>query len=121
MHTILGDSRINQNPQLALQNVIMLREHNRIARALAKINPRWNDEKLFQTARTIAIGMFQHICFTELIPVYIEESKLYIENIIFKNEGFIDDYDRRIDPAPLAEFSQGAFRQGHSLVAGPLE
>jgi prostaglandin-endoperoxide synthase 2 len=36
-------------------NTIFLREHNRIARALAKVNKDWNDNRLFETARLVNI------------------------------------------------------------------
>lgn len=49
------------------------REHNRLARGLAKINPCWDDQKLFETARQINIAQWQHIFFYELIPNFIGE------------------------------------------------
>lgn len=117
----LGDVRLNQSPLLALESVILLREHNRIANKLSKINPHWDDEKVFQTARNIAIGMFQHISFEEFLPAYISKAILYHNNVLYKNEGFVDDYDVKVDPAAYNDFSNGAFRQIHSMVAGSIE
>ena len=50
--------------------VLFLREHNRVARLLARHYPRWDDERLFQTARNILIVL--------LIKLVVEE---YINHI----------------------------------------
>jgi len=43
-----GDQRINEQPMLAILQIIWAREHNRLARELKRINPHWSDETLFQ-------------------------------------------------------------------------
>lgn len=98
-----------------------LREHNRIALELSKLNPKWDDETIFQTARKILIGAFQHITVWGLMPLYISKDLLYRHNILYLAKGFVNDYDDSIDPAPYDVFSQGGFRQGHSMIAGFLE
>ena len=64
-----GDARTNENIALTSLHTLLLREHNRLARALAKLNPHWSGERLYQEARKIMGGYFQvgltptEICF----------------------------------------------------------
>lgn len=49
----LGGDRANAELGYTAISVLFLREHNRIARLLATGYPRWDDERLFQTARNV--------------------------------------------------------------------
>ena len=40
--------RVNEQTVLAMVHLLFVREHNRIAVELSKINPHWNDETIFQ-------------------------------------------------------------------------
>lgn len=66
----IGTDTANVQIGHVLLNVLFLREHNRLARELAREYPGWDDERLFQTARNILIVV--------LIKVVIEE---YINHI----------------------------------------
>lgn len=66
-----GDVRVNQNPQLAILQTVLLREHNRIADKLCKLNPHWEDKRVFQEARRILIAEYQFITYNEWLPLII--------------------------------------------------
>jgi prostaglandin-endoperoxide synthase 2 len=50
-----------------VMNIVFLREHNRVAGILAKENPAWDDEQIFQTARNILIAMLLKLVVEEYI------------------------------------------------------
>lgn len=47
------------------------RYHNYIAEQLARVNPCWDDETLFNTARDINIAVAQQIYYYEMLPVFL--------------------------------------------------
>ncbi|MDP9843821.1 peroxidase family protein [Streptosporangium lutulentum] len=63
----MGSDRANVQIGFTMINVLFLREHNRIARLLAGRHPGWDDERLFQTARNIAIVLLLKIMLEEYI------------------------------------------------------
>lgn len=76
----VGGDRANANPQVAMMNILFLREHNRLAAMLQAQHPAWDDDRLFETARNIVIVMF--------IKMVVEE---YINHINTANFRFLAD------------------------------
>lgn len=115
-----GDTRGNQNTELTVLQIILLREHNRIADALAQINPHWTDETIFQEARRIAIAEHQHISYYEWLPIFLGKRNTYGAAILYNTTGYVNDYDPSVNPSTLNEHSTVAFRYFHTLIAGNL-
>jgi prostaglandin-endoperoxide synthase 2 len=62
-----GGERSNTQTGFAMFNTLFLREHNRVAGELARENPTWDDERLFQTARNVMIVLLLKIVIEEYI------------------------------------------------------
>ncbi|XP_046635692.1 peroxidase-like [Daphnia pulicaria] len=140
-----GDARALENPQLTIIHTLMMREHNRIARALKKLNPLWDEETLFQETRRIVVAELQHITYNEYLPAMLGillqklitnfsrsrvllslHSKLIGEQAMedFKLKpstvGVQYNEETAVNPSILNEFAAAAFRIGHSQVQGSL-
>ncbi|XP_043462136.1 peroxidase-like [Leptopilina heterotoma] len=116
-----GDRRVNQNPQLTILQVILHREHNRVAGVLARLNPHWTDETIFQEARRIVTAEHQHISYYEWLPIFLGVKNSFKHKLIYNTKDYVDDYDASINPSVLNEHSTAAFRYFHSLIAGNLD
>lgn len=104
-----GDERANEQIGLTIMHTIWLREHNRIARNLARMNPCWGDEKLYQESRKIVGALVQAITYKEFLPMLFgTHYRSYLPEYRF--------YNPFIDSTIPNEFATGAYRFGHSLI-----
>ncbi|KAG5666643.1 hypothetical protein PVAND_014659 [Polypedilum vanderplanki] len=118
-----GDTRINQSPHLTIIHVLFIREHNRIARELEKLNPHWSDEKLYQEARRICIGIYQYISYYEWLTIFLGTQNMLNLGMIthFDGDEYANDFDSSVNPAVFNEHSQAAFRFYHTQIEGHLQ
>lgn len=73
-------------------HTLMAREHNRLAKTLALVNPHWDDEILFQEARRIVIAEIQHITYNEFLPILLGKDVMEKFGLLLEKEvSEIDD------------------------------
>ena len=107
---LAGDIRANEQISLTIIHTLWFREHNRLARELKKINPFWNDERLFQEARKIVGALLQKITYDDYLP------KVLGPTTFSQLIGDYPGYDPRVNPGVANGFATAAYRYGHSLV-----
>ena len=96
----MGVERANVQMGYVMLNVLCLREHNRICDQLTQAYPKWDDERLFQTARNILIVLVMKI----VIDEYINHITSYHFNFITDPLAFTDEKWYRLNWMTL-EFS----------------
>jgi hypothetical protein len=108
-----GDDRATQNPFLTIFHSLFTRNHNNIAEKLGALNRHWSDEKLFQKARKINIGIYQKIIYEEFLETFLGKEAC---------EKFKDsEYEIDVEGSTLNEFSSAAFRIFHSFIPSHFE
>jgi len=116
---LAGDPRAEDNAFLTSMHTIWMREHNRIAYELSYLNPKWDDETIFQEARRIAIAEMQHLVYAEYLPAILGDKISRLYGLLPLQSGYFDKYDYSLYPQIANEFTAAAMRYCHSLV--PLD
>ncbi|XP_015257312.1 PREDICTED: eosinophil peroxidase-like [Cyprinodon variegatus] len=107
---LAGDDRSNENIALASLHTLMMREHNRLARALHQLNPQWGGERLYQEARKIMGGYMQVITYRDwLLHIVGPEA-------ISSHCSTYPGYNDSIDPSISNVFATAAFKFAHLMV-----
>ena len=63
--------RCNEAGAVGALHTVLVKEHNRIAEALSKLNPSWSDGILFLEARRALTAQIQHITYNEFLPIIL--------------------------------------------------
>ncbi|CAG0923789.1 unnamed protein product [Notodromas monacha] len=116
-----GDARVNEQVELTTMHTMWMREHNRIADHLSKINPYWNDEVIYQEARRIVAAEMQHITYNEWLPIVLGSYFMQNYSLHPLATGYSYQYDPSINPSVTNAFSTAALRFGHTLIQGFLQ
>ncbi|XP_063827412.1 peroxidase-like [Ostrinia nubilalis] len=93
------------------------REHNRLARKLAELNPCWSDQQLYETARQINIAQWQYMLYYELMGPILGYQNALHAGIIFDTDGFVNDFDEHYKPGVFHEYVIGT-RWFHTFQDG---
>uniref|UniRef100_A0AAR5P8U1 Uncharacterized protein n=1 Tax=Dendroctonus ponderosae TaxID=77166 RepID=A0AAR5P8U1_DENPD len=116
-----GEIRVNEQLVLTVMHTLMAREHNRVAREPALVNPHWDDKTLFQEVRRINIAIIQHITYNEFLPILLGKDVMEKFGILLQKEGYWNGYDPNVNPNVIDAFSAAAYRFGHSLLPTAVE
>ncbi|XP_029039457.2 uncharacterized protein LOC114874394 isoform X1 [Osmia bicornis bicornis] len=120
-----GDARANENLHLTTMHLLWARQHNRIADQLARINPTWDDETLYEESRRIIGAQLQHITYQEFLPIVLGERETNLRNLRPLKAGYRqwtdDPEDSITDPSIANNFASAAFRFAHTLLPGLMK
>jgi len=107
---------VNEQLNLIVIHTLFLREHNRVAAELEKLNPRWSDDKIYQEARRITTAEYQHVVYKEWLPIIIGNTFMKSYGLFPLSSGYSFDYADNFDTRINNEFATAAFRFGHSMI-----
>lgn len=94
-----GDSRTSQNMMLVGIHTVWLREHNRIARQLQRLNPSWTDDDLYQETKRIITAMYHNILYGEWLPIILGQRMIRENDLMLKRPGeYHMNYDESTNP-----------------------
>lgn len=105
---LCADMRCNQHAPMAAMQAMIIREHNRIARAIGQArHPAYRtDEQIYQAARALVIAMLQAITYEEFLPLALGRFNL----------PRYSGYNPSLRPSILNSFATAAFRVSHSMI-----
>ncbi|XP_042344621.1 eosinophil peroxidase-like [Plectropomus leopardus] len=107
---LAGDERSNENIALTSLHTLFLREHNRLARALAKLNPHWGGERLYQEARKIMGGYSQVITYRDYLRLIVGPDYMAMKLSTYPG------YDENMNPSISNVFATAAYRFAHLTI-----
>ena len=109
---------MNEQTALTVFHTVFVREHNRIARELKRLNKRMDDDTVFKLTREIVAAEIQKITYFDYLPIILGH-RFFDEIIKSYEDG--GGYDPRIDPTVPNGFAAAAYRYGHSQIRPVLD
>ena len=112
---IAGDERVNEQVHLTVLHTLYVRDHNRMAIEMSKVNPHWDDERIYQEVRHIMAASVQHITINEFLPLLLGPELITRYNLT-ESDGYWNGYDENVHMGPAHGFQTAAFRFGHTFI-----
>ncbi|XP_066559025.1 eosinophil peroxidase [Amia ocellicauda] len=106
-----GDSRANEQLGTVALHTLFLREHNRLATELHRINLHWSPNTLYQEARKIVGAIHQVVTWQQYLPVILGNAT--VRRLLPAYRG----YSAAVDPRVANVFATAAFRFAHVTVS----
>lgn len=106
---VAGDLRIIENPELGAYHLVWVLEHNRYAAIIAKENPEWTDDQIFERARQWTVATYQNVVFYEFVHAVVGP-------VLFMGVETYPGYNQLTDPRMDVSFISSVFRFGHSMI-----
>ncbi|XP_054988205.1 eosinophil peroxidase-like [Sorex araneus] len=91
---LAGDPRASDTPEMAALHTLFLREHNRLATELRRLNPGWSGEQLYQEARKIVGATVQIITYRDFLPLLL--GSLHAARTLGPYQGYCPSEDPRV-------------------------
>uniref|UniRef100_A0A1A8P852 Myeloid-specific peroxidase n=3 Tax=Nothobranchius TaxID=28779 RepID=A0A1A8P852_9TELE len=107
---LAGDGRVVENIALTSLHTLFVREHNRLARGLKRLNPHWDCETLYQEARKIMGAYTQIFVFRDYLPHIVGDEEMR------KRLGRYPGYSPNVNPSIANVFATAAYRFAHLAI-----
>lgn len=114
-----GDSRAEDNVLLSSIHTIFLRDHNKLAGFLKDLTD-WSSDKIYFNTRRILTAVYQNIVYSEFLPALLGDKLVKLYGLLPYENAFFEDYNDKLYPQILNEFSTAAFRYGHTFITGSM-
>ncbi|GFV42718.1 chorion peroxidase [Trichonephila clavipes] len=118
---LAGDIRVNENAGLIVMHTVWVREHNRLARSLATLNPHWDDHQLFEEARRIVGAELQHITYKELLPAILGQDIMDKYDLQPQGSGHYTGYDINLNAGVSNAVASSVFSFLFSMMPSHFE
>jgi peroxidase len=92
--------------------VVWIKFHNLVVDEFSKLYPNLSADAKFYEARKFVIGIYQHIFYSEVLPLLVSAKAIARYRLASKKPC----YDHNIDPSVTAEFTASTARYFHTFI-----